>query len=191
MRKLFFGLILSLPLAGCTVNLAHNPLQPVAHQQTGEVLVHQSAAGMSNSIGWGTITPFVIPVARVTVNGKADEDLMLQIKSGLEHMGYSVRVVSDASAAGGLPVLTCQVNRFKFRNFTWLFPLVFNWGTIDVNMSLAAAGRPPIWQKNIVAKASGFYSFEKTVSKALTRVLDQMIRDMSAVQMKTAAAGGK
>lgn len=189
MRKLFAGLTLSLFLIGCSVNLAHNPLQPVSQPRTGQVMVTRSAAGMSNSIGWGTITPFVIPVARVTVNGKADEDLMLQIKSGLEHMGYSVRVVADASEAPGLPVLTCQVNKFKFRNFTWLFPVVFNWGKIDVDMALAAPGHGPVWQKNIVGKASGFYSFEKTVNKALTRVLDQMIQDLSTTPATSVASG--
>ncbi len=191
MRKLFAGLILCLPLSiGCSVNLGHNPLQPVSPPRTGDVLVTRSAPGMSNRIGWGTFTALAIPVARVTVNGKADEDLMLQIKSGLEHMGYSVRVVSDASEAGGLPVLTCQVNKFKFRNYTWFFPLVFNWGRIDVDMSLASAGQAPIWQKNIVGKARGFYSFEKTVNKALTRVLDQMIQEMNAAGTQTAAGGG-
>ncbi len=191
MRKLFAGLILSLPLLiGCSVNLSHNPLQPVSQPRTGEVLVTRSAAGMSNRIGWGTFTALAIPVARVTVNGQADEDLMLQIKSGLEHMGYSVRVVPDASTAAGLPVLTCQVNKFKFRNYTWFFPLVVNWGRIDVDMTLAAPGRAPIWQKKLVGRAKGFYSFEKTVNKALTRVLDQMIQEMSATSAQTAAGGG-
>ncbi len=187
MRKNFVILVLCLLVcAGCSVNLGHNPLQPVSQGRTGEVLVKQSADGMSNRIGWGTFTAFAIPVARVTVDGKADEGLMLQIKSGLEHMGYSVRVVPDESQAAGLPVVTCRVNKFKFRNYTWFFPLVFNWGKIDVDMTLAS-GDGPVWQKNIVGKASGFYSFEKTVNKALTRVLDQMVQEMSAAPVKTAA----
>lgn len=191
MRKQLVVLGLFLPLlCGCTVNLGHRELQPVAQLQTGEVAVMHAAAGMSNKIGWGTLTAFAIPVARVTINGKADEDLMLQIKSGLEHLGYSVRVVPDAAQAGDLAVLSCQVNKFKFRNYTWFFPLVFNWGKIDVNMSLAAAGQAPMWEKHIVGKASGFYSFEKTIQKALTKVLDQMIQDMSTSRTKSATAGG-
>jgi hypothetical protein len=180
MRKLLCVLSLCLTVAGCSVNLAHNPLAPVDQPKSGELLVAQTADGMSNRIGWGTFTAFAIPVARVTVNGKADEALMQEIKAGLEHLGYSVRVVPDAAQAGGLPVLTCKVNRFKFRNYTWFFPLVFNWGKIDVTMSLASAGGQPEWTSQIVGKAKGFYSFEKTVSKALTKVLDQMNGQLAA-----------
>jgi hypothetical protein len=180
MRKLLSVLALGLTVAGCSVNLAHNPLAPVEHHKSGELLVAQTADGMSNRIGWGTFTALAIPVARVTVNGKADEALMQEIKSGLEHLGYSVRVVADAAQAGDLPVLTCQVNRFRFKNYTWFFPLVFNWGKIDVSMSLASNGEQPVWQSQIVGKASGFYSFEKTVNKALTKVLDQMNQQLAA-----------
>lgn len=186
------GIVLALALSlnvGCAVNLEHRPLAPVEQLQGGEIAVERSAGGMSERIGWGTITAFAIPVARVTVNGKADEALMLQIKSGLEHLGYSVRVVADAAEAPDLPLLSCQVKRFKFRNYTWLFPLVFNWGKIDLTMSLASAGQQPIWRRDIAARAGGFYSFEKTVNKALTKVLDQMVRELASMQVQTAERG--
>jgi hypothetical protein len=176
---------LLLSTLGCSVNLQHRPLDPVT-RVSGQMALQKNAQNMTGNIGWGTITAFAIPVARVTVNGQADEELALQVKSALEHLGYSVQLVTDAGAGGGAPYMECHVNRFKFRNYTWFFPLVWNWGKVDVTMKVTAPGQQP-WQQQYVGKAVGFYSFEGTVNKALTRMLNQMVRDLAARQQKTAA----
>lgn len=169
----------------CSVNLGHGPLDPV-ERLSGEVAL-RTADNMSAKVGWGTATAFAIPVARVTINGKADEALALQVKSALEHVGYRVSLVNDASGAAGMPYVECHVNRFKFRNYTWFFPLVWNWGKIDVTMRLTPPDGGPIWERQYVGKAKGFYSFESTVNKALTRLLNQVAADLAKRQQ--AAAG--
>jgi hypothetical protein len=180
-RLSFVGVsLLLLATAGCSVNLQHRPLDPVT-PVSGDLALQEKAQNMTHKAGWGTITLFAIPVARVTVNGQADEALAMQVKSALEHAGYSVQMVADASAAGGVPYLECEVNRFKFRNYTWLFPLVFNWGKVDMTVRLTSPGQEP-WEHRYVGKATGFYSFEKTVNKALTRVLNEMVGDLVARQ---------
>jgi len=60
--------------------------------------------------------------------------------------GYRVR---DAKGVGDGPVLQCDVKRFSFRNYTWLVPLVFTWGGVDLDLSLVnrdgiRAGSAPI-----------------------------------------------
>lgn len=186
MRKLSLVAVsmLLLSTAGCSVNLHHGPLDPVT-PVSGDVALQERAQNMSHKAGWGTLTVFAIPVARVTVNGQADRELALQVKSALEHAGYSVQMVSDAGPAGDVAYMECQVHRFKFRNYTWLFPLVFNWGKVDMTVRLVTPGEEP-WERRYVGKATGFYSFEKTVNKALTQVLNQMVHDLTASQKQVA-----
>jgi hypothetical protein len=176
--------MLLLSTAGCSVNLHHQPLDPVT-PVSGDVALQERAQHMTHKAGWGTLTVFAIPVARVTVNGQADEALAMQVKSALEHAGYSVQMVSDAGAAGDMAYMECDVHRFKFRNYTWFFPLVFNWGKVDMTVRLVTPGQDP-WERRYVGKARGWYSFEKTVNKALTQVLNQMVHDLTARQQQVA-----
>lgn len=177
LRFVGFGMLLVVAVA-CSVNLQHGPLDPVG-RLSGDLALDRTAKNMSSKAGWGTITMFAIPVARVTVDGQADEALALQVKSALEHVGYRVTMVDDASGAAGLAYVECRVNRFKFRNYTWFFPLVWNWGKIDVTIRLTPPGGGPARERQYVGKAVGFYSFDRTVNKALTRLLNQIAADMA------------
>lgn len=140
---------------------------------------------MSQRVGWGTITAFAIPIVSVTCNGSADRELMLQVKDALEHCGYDVRVVENASEAIGEYLLLCEVRRFNFRNYTYFFPLVLNWGNIQLDLIVNNPDGNLAYFNSYTARANGFYSFDKTVNLALTRLLDKVILDLSRIDFRS------
>jgi hypothetical protein len=174
---------------GCTTTLNHGKFNDTACAPKGPVGVSAHAEKMKHRIGWGTLTIFSIPVAPVTVNGEPDRELMNQFKAAVEHCGYQVKLVENPGDAAGLPVLSCSVKKFKFRNNTWLFPLVLNWGTVMVDVSVKGSDGAALWSKSYTGKASGFYSFNSTVNKALTVLLNDMIADLRSTNFKAATGG--
>jgi hypothetical protein len=172
---------------GCTATLQHGKLDGGNSTPKGPLGVSSRAQNMKQRIGWGTFTLFAIPVAPVTVNGEPDKELMNQIKAAAEQSGYTVKVVDNLGEAGDTPVLTCAVETFKFRNYTWLFPLVFNWGTIKLDAAVQGPNGKTLWAKSYTGKGRGFYSFDPTVNEALTTILNQMIADLSSAEF---IAGG-
>ena len=169
---------------GCATSLHHGPILPQATADKGALGVSQSAQNMQNRIGWGTFTVFAIPLAPVTVNGVADQELMNQIKDAVQQAGFKVQMVDSPAAAGNLPVLSCKVEKFSFRNYTWLFPLVFNWGTIKLDVSIAGPDGKVLWEKNYTGKGNGFYDFGTPVDHALTSILNELASDLQGVNLK-------
>ena len=172
---------------GCSATLQHGALTTTPGADKGSLGVAGRAQNMSDHIGWGTFTVFAIPVAPVTVEGEADKELMNQIKDAVVQAGYQVQTVDNADAAGNLPVLSCKVEKFGFRNYTWLFPAVFNWGTIELQVTIAAPGGKVLWNKNYIGKGSGMYDFNTPVNSALTSILNELSGDLSKADFKSAA----
>lgn len=177
-KSLFLALFTLLTLA-CSPVLTHTALAPVARKTTGDIAVLTKADNMGSLAGFGSISPFAIPVCPVFLQGDPEQDLMIQLKAGLEHAGYTVKMVKNATEAGGQPVLSCRVNIVKFWNYTWLFPLVWNWGRFDVKLTLTAPKGEILWEKAYIAKAKGWYDFAPTVQRALTNLLDLMVKDLA------------
>jgi hypothetical protein len=163
---------------GCSTTLQHGKINTNPMADKGSMGVTERAENMKDRIGWGTFTVFAIPVAPVTVNGEADKELMNQLKDAVEQAGYKATLVESANAAGGMPVLSCKVDKFSFRNYCWLFPLVLNWGTITLDTSVTAPDGKVLWHKTYTGKANGFYSFDSTVNEALTKVVNDLSSDL-------------
>jgi hypothetical protein len=133
--NLFVTILAGFLATGCTATLQHGKIFTTPTADKGPMGVTERAQNMKSHIGWGTFTIFAIPVAPVTVSGDADKELMNQVKDAVEQAGYQAKIVDSASSAGAMPVLSCKVQKFSFRNYTWLFPIVFNWGTIRLDVS--------------------------------------------------------
>jgi hypothetical protein len=188
MMNLALSLAVGLLATGCATNLQHGPLNTPLGAGKGPMGVTDHAQNMKNHIGWGTFTVFAIPVAPVTVNGEADKLLMDQIKDAVVQAGYDVKMVDSAGSAGSMPVLSCQVDKFSFRNYTWLFPAVFNWGTINLDVTITAPGGKVLWSKTYTGKGSGFYDFGTPVNNALTGILNDLSSDLSRADFKSPAS---
>lgn len=174
---------------GCSATLQHGPLVTTPGTDKGSLAVTGRAQNMNNRIGWGTFTVFAIPVAPVTLNGEGDVELMNQIKDAVVQAGYQVQTVDIGGAAANMPLLSCNVQKFGFRNYTYFFPLVFNWGTIQLQVSVTSPEGKVLWSKTYTGKGNGMYDFNTPVSNALTSILNELSRDLLKADFKSSANG--
>jgi hypothetical protein len=123
------------------------------------------------------------------VKGKADAELMRVVGETVKSMGYRIQVVQNASDSPGLPVLSVNVTKFRFKNYTWFFPIVFNWGNIIMDVSIASPDGRVLWARGYQANGQGFYSFNATANRALRKILNEMIKDMTTPEFKRAVWG--
>jgi uncharacterized protein YceK len=192
-NKMMTGLALTIAVGflvtGCSTTLQHGKIYTTPTANKGPMGVANHAQNMKDHIGWGTLTIFAIPVAPVTVNGEADTELMNQIKDAVVQAGYQVEMVDSASSAGSMPVLSCKVEKFGFRNYTWLFPIVFNWGTIRLDVTITAPDGTVLWNKTYTGKGNGFYDFNPTVNEALTTLLNELSNDLLNADFKNTTNG--
>ncbi len=109
-----------------------------------------------------------------------------QLADAVSQAGYHPMVVNgvDDPSAKDLPILTCSVEKFKFKNFTWFFPLVFNWGKVVMNVSVVTSDGKTLWTKQYKGKGRGWYSFTPPVRKALTKILNEMVIDFTSPEFK-------
>jgi hypothetical protein len=169
---------------GCSTTLQHGKIYTTPTADKGPMGVDEHAQNITHRIGWGTFTVFAIPIAPVTINGEADTALMTQIKDAVAQAGYQVKMVDSNSPAGSMPVLHCRVLGFGFRNYTWFLPFVFNWGNIELKVSITATNGDMLWNKTYTGKANGFYDFDPTVNKALTTILNELSSDLLNADLK-------
>src|SRR5438094_5193 len=137
MRRVGFSMLFGLALvgSGCGIHLDPKVPRDLAPRREGSVGAASAARGMPERAGWGTFTVFAIPVAPVHVsNGPGERIIMDKVKETLVQAGYQV---VEPGGAGDGAVLEGDVKRFRFRNYTWLFPIVFTWGGADLDMRLA------------------------------------------------------
>jgi hypothetical protein len=169
----------------CTAKLQTGKLDAPSGEVEGEVAVKKCAKNMKQEIGWGSFTLFAIPVQKITVEGDADEELMRVIKETVEHVGYTAKVVEQPEDAD-CPVICVNVKKFFFYNYTWLAPLVFNWGNIEMEVSVKSPQGETLWSKDYKGSGTGFYHFDPTVNMALNKVLNQMVVDLASPEFKKA-----
>lgn len=188
-NKITTNLVLAIAVGflatGCSTTLQHGKIFTTPLADKGPMGVASHAERMKDRIGWGTITVFAIPIAPVTVNGDPGTELMNQIKDAVAQAGYQVKMVDSAGSAGSMPVLSCKVQKFGFRNYTWLFPIVFNWGTIQLDVTITAPDGRLLWKKTYVGKGNGMYDFNPTVNNALTAILNELSNDLLNADLKS------
>ena len=178
-------------LAGCSVALAPRiPSDLGERRVSGEVAAEPAAQGMPQNLGFGTFTAFAIPVAGVHVtNGPGSQLIMDSIKQTLRSDGYEV---VDATEATHGPVLECRVTRARFRNYTWLFPIVPTWGSIDLELTLAdVRGGVPTWSHAYHSSSWNLlYSFDRAVNGAMTGILERFAKDAADPSFQRACCSG-
>ena len=162
---------------GC-INLQHGEIISLRKVDKGPMGVSERAEQMNGIAGFVTFTLFAIPIAPVMIAGEEDKELMSQIKAAVETAGYQVKTVDNASLAVGVPVLSCKVERFKFWDYSYLFPYVFNWGTIRLDVTITAPDGKVLWNKVYTGKGHGYYSYARPVKEALTSILNDLANDL-------------
>jgi hypothetical protein len=178
--------------AGCSITPRHNELERPAKLAQGNVAVAGTATGMpAGKVGWGRITMFAIPVAPVHVQGDMSRDTMSFVRDALTTAGYSVDNAENGVRARG-PLLTVGIRQYKFNNYTWLAPLIFTWGRIELDASLRGADDHVLWSKTYLGKGTSVHvteGFSNSAAKCMTRVLDQMVVDFGTPAFAGALIG--
>lgn len=172
---------------GCGVNLHPDVGRQAGVSPRGEVATSHVARGVPDTIGYGTFTAFAIPVAPVRITNGAGNQLVMQaVRSALEAAGY--RVVDAGSDHGR--ALECRVTRFSFKNYTWLAPVVFTWGGIDLELEVLDANGHPVWQRAYTGKSTNLsYSFEGAVNTSLRKIVDKAVADFQDSAFHNACCG--
>ena len=124
-------------------------------------------------MGWGTLTPFFIPIVPIHVDGDANGQLMTQVHDALKQAGYST---TTGGGTGGKH-LEVKVDDVGYHNYTYFFPLVPTWGGLTVKASLVRGGQE-LWTKDFSGKGATLnFTDGYTIShrKAMTKILNQMV----------------
>ena len=178
--------------SGCSITPMHKELKSPAKLAQGNVATAGSATGMPpGKVGWGRITLFAIPVAPVHVEGDASRETMNFVRDALTTAGYTVSTVEAGSRAPG-PVLTVGIKQYKFNNYTWLAPLIFSWGRIELEATLHGADDRALWTKSYLGKGTSVHitqGFTNSAAKCMTRALDQMVVDFGTPSFASAIVG--
>jgi hypothetical protein len=190
MRTLFLPIIVSVAatlVIGCSTTLQHGPFVGTTPASKGPLKVLAHARNTSQLLGWATIPWVSIPIVPVTTNGELDRELMGQVQAAMEHCGYEASLVENASAADGSFLVDCEVRRFSARNYTYVFPMVWNRSKMELNLIVYNSAGNVVFFNNYQKRAYGCYSFDKTVNLALTRVLNQAIPDLMTADFRAPA----
>jgi hypothetical protein len=111
------------------------------------------------------------------------------VREALTNAGYSVSTVENGTTPQG-PWLSVGIKQYKFNNYTWLAPLIFTWGRIEMDVMLRDASEKVLWQRNYLGKGTSLHiteGFTNSAEKCMTRVLDQMVVDFSSPEFSGAA----
>lgn len=188
---LFTAVVLALPLAGCSVKLKTGDLEAVENSLQEQLAVCDKAEKMKNEVGYGSFTLFAIPVAKVTVEGDARKEMARVIKETVEHAGYETVVVEKPSDSPDIPTIEVCVNKCFFYNYTWLAPIVFNWGNIEMKVTVKDPQGKTLWKKDYKGAGMGLYDFDPTFNMALNKILNQLAFDITSPEFQEAVFGAQ
>lgn len=172
---------------GCSINMQHGNLVPATAARSGTVNVAAAAVGTASKpkganarVGWGRGTLFGIPIVPIYVDGDGNAALSGEIQDALKQAGYTPQVT-----AAGDPgkILVCQVNKFKFSNYTWLFPIVPTWGSVGLTLSVNGPDNTVLWKRDYYGSGSTLDfldGYTLSCKTAMTEILNQMVADFDS-----------
>ena len=181
--------VLAVLSSGCSINMKHGTLTAPAMARTGTVNVAAAATGTADRpkganarAGWGRFTIFAIPVVPVYVEGDGNMAIAQQIQDALTQAGYTPKPIDATDPMAG-KLLTCEVDKFRFSNYTWLFPIVPTWGSVELQLSLQGPDKRVLWTQHYRGSGSTlnfFDGYSSSCNSAMTSILNQMVMDFAS-----------
>jgi hypothetical protein len=194
-------LLVLLPLAACTIALKDGPLDGLQAASAGALQTAPSAVGIPGRVGWARITLFAIPVAPIfVVDGStpsstntraeiANREVMKQVRRALAHAGYEV---TDAPPAATGRSLECNVERFKFNNYTWMVPIVPAWGSARLTLTVRDSAGAALWTQSFEGDGfslNPFDGFSGAANQSMREILNAMVPAFQSPEFRSAATG--
>ncbi len=178
-------------LNGCfKMAVTHSALAPVpaTNTRTGKVALYRRADGKLGHVGKFTM-PYAawIPVGAVMANGDSRNKIMDYTADALKQVGYETVTVSRNTPCD-LPILTCDVKRFKFKTYTMFFPFGFRSGRITLEAKLVNAYGKVFWTQEFDQSdlTGGLGGFEQMSDRAMTKLLNDMAAAFSDAEFHDA-----
>ncbi len=188
---------------GCTIALKDVPLAGEPAQGAGALRAAESTTGIPGRVGWGRVTLFSIPAVPIFVvdaskpsaeNTRAqiaNREVMKQVRRALVHAGYAVGAGGEGAAAGR--TLECDVERFRFNNYTWFVPIVPAWGSARATVTLRSAEGASLWSQSFEGDGfslNPFDGFSSAANQSMREILDAMVSAFESPEFRSAASGG-
>ena len=178
---------------GCSIKLQHKDLIDPPRKFSDTVAYQDRSDGLDGRGGWGRFTVFAIPVVPIQITGddsSGNQKMMEQIADALRQVGYTPVSAPAGQRPEGI-VLNCHVDKFKFSNYTWVFPLVPTWGSIELTVTLAGPGGDTRWSRQF--RAGGFTmnffnGFNSAARSAMTKILNEMVEAYASNEFHRALA---
>lgn len=165
-------------LAGCSVKMSRDN-SSLSASGPEVVTTKRSAEGIDGKVGWGRITPFYIPIIPVYVEGDANQLVMEQVRKALTASGNTIAIQAEGGVTSDGPVLQTKVDRFWFNNYTYFFPIVPTWGSVQLTISVTNSDGATLWQKAF--EGSGFtFNFFNGYTSAAEQSWESIHQEMVA-----------
>jgi hypothetical protein len=187
------GALLVVVLSGCSITPRHDAIKPPPKPASGEVKALAPTGFPADRVGWGRFTLFSIPIVPIHVNGDGPTALMQYVHEALELSGYHVTDVRNDAPTNG-PLLHVEVLRYRFNNYTWLFPIVPTWGRIELKASLVLSDGSSVWDHTFKAKGSTLNftdGYTIAAAQCTTSIMQQMVNEFSREPFVTALTQSK
>lgn len=177
---------------GCSITLKHGTLEAPEVARSGPLHYEDRSQGLAGRAGWGRGTVFAIPFVPIYIKGDDDQVFMEQVRDALEVAGYQPVVVASGTPTQD-PLLRCDVEA-SFSNYTWLFPIVPTWGSMEVRARLVDGDGDAVWSQEF--KGTGFTlnffnGYTSAARQSMTEVLDDLIQALAGEEFAVALAGAQ
>ena len=176
---------------GCAITLQHDPLEPPAQAQSGDLYYQSHAEGLKGRVGWGRGTAFYIPFVPVYIKGDdsyGNEMLMTQLSDAIAVAGYHPIVVAQGTQSEG-PVLRCRVEKASFNNYTYFFPIVPTWGSMAISLDLVDSAGKTVWSKSFDGGGftlNFFNGYNSAAKQSMNEILSEMVQELAGEQFEVA-----
>jgi hypothetical protein len=150
--------------------------------------------------GTVTSTVFLLPVGRIDSRIPLQEALVWEVASALEAAGYKVMMVEAGVSHAHVdkwPSLRVVIEEFKFRNDSYVYPVIPTRGEVALRMKARDAGGRVVFDQTFRASVASYCStpflvtlltfdcaFANAVNEAMTEVLNSILAAVSSDEFR-------
>ncbi len=181
--------IVALLTSGCASSAGIGWDAPRNLQPNGKAAVVEIAkySGDNGVVGRNTFTVFAIPTFGISAEQPVDQSVTRAMEDAVRAAGYSV--CDKASMPQDAIAVSAEVEKFKFSNYTWFWPVMKNWGIIKVDVKAKDPSGGIILQRKYSERAdwTSFGScsgYSENIRKSMTAIVQDVTDDLSRVQKR-------
>ena len=132
-----------------------------------------------------------IPAGMVRSQIPINKQVMIDIKSVLDNIGYETTVIRSRDARTA-PAVKCTLKKFAFKTYTMFFPGGWRSGDICLDIELIAPDGRVLWQDSFQDSSfvGGLGGFEEPVKMAMTKLLNELTEAFSSEDFHKALLAG-